>query len=167
MNDDFLYRDVPALGRLLSVASLSGVGALLNGEGLPFARFDVPFTLRDRRLEFENARAVGSEVGLTAEGLIDFGADNIEIRGTIVPAYTLNSLLGNIPILGDILTGGKGSGIFAATFRMNGAIAEPKVSVNPLAALAPGFLRNLFSGQLPEGVDVPPVGDSMDPSISQ
>lgn len=164
---EFRALDVPALARLLSVASLSGVGALLSGEGLPFSQFDVPFTLRDQRLEFENARAVGSELGLTAEGLIDFGADNVEIRGTIVPAYTLNSLLGNIPILGDILTGGKGSGIFAATFRMNGAIADPKISVNPLAALAPGFLRNLFGGRLPEGVDVPPVGDSMDPSISQ
>ena len=57
----------------------------------------------------------------------------------------LNSILGNIPILGTLLTGEKGSGVFAATYRAEGSLEDPKVSVNPLAALTPGFLRNIFN----------------------
>jgi hypothetical protein len=62
----------------------------------------------------------------------------------VVPAYTLNAVFGNIPLLGPLLTGEKGSGIFAATYRMKGKIENPDVTINPLATLAPGFLRGLF-----------------------
>ena len=64
----------------------------------------------------------------------------------MVPAYVINSLLGRIPVLGKIFTGGeKGSGVFAATYKMAGPIEDPKVSVNPLSVLAPGLLRKLFN----------------------
>ena len=63
--------------------------------------------------------------------------------GTIVPANAINSLPGRIPIIGDLLTG-RGGGVFAATYKVSGPMAEPRVTVNPLSALAPGFLRNLF-----------------------
>ena len=72
-------------------------------------------------------------------------ADILDLEGTMVPAYALNSVFGHIPLLGEIFTGGeKGGGVFAATFRMTGPIEEPVVSVNPLSALAPGILRNVF-----------------------
>jgi len=58
----------------------------------------------------------------------------------------INSLLGQIPILGTILTGEKGGGIFAASYKVRGPVEKPEMSVNPLSALAPGFLRNLLSG---------------------
>ena len=68
------------------------------------------------------------------------------MTGTIVPAYTINSLLGNIPLLGRVFTGSEGSGIFAATYKIEGPVDDPSVSVNPLSMLAPGFLRNLVEG---------------------
>ena len=69
----------------------------------------------------------------------------VDIRGTVVPAYALNSVLGHIPVLGDLLTGGeKGGGVFAANYSMSGTIDEPKILVNPLSALTPGFLRKVF-----------------------
>jgi hypothetical protein len=49
-----------------------------------------------------------------------------------------------VPILGKLLLGGEGQGLFAANYRAVGPIDDPKISVNPLSALAPGFLRNLF-----------------------
>ena len=67
----------------------------------------------------------------------------MDIAGTLVPAYTLNSVIGDIPLLG-LLVGGAGQGLFAANFRMYGPRDEPHVSVNPLSTLAPGVLRNLF-----------------------
>ena len=74
------------------------------------------------------------------------GPETIDINGTIIPAYTINSLLGRIPVLGTLLTGEKGGGIFAAAYKVSGPVEKPKMAVNPLSALAPGFLRKLLGG---------------------
>ena len=66
------------------------------------------------------------------------------LEGTIAPAYIVNSILGNIPVIGEFLQGGKGEGIFAATYKAKGSLDEPEITVNPLSALAPGFLRGMF-----------------------
>jgi hypothetical protein len=143
---DFRAVKAPALAKLLTVASLTGIASILSGQGIYFTRFDLPFTLRDEVLTLEKARLVGSELGLTGEGEIDFGSDRMKVTGTVVPAYTINSLLGNIPLIGRIFTGSEGSGIFAATYRLEGPLDDPSASVNPLAMLAPGFLRTLIEG---------------------
>jgi hypothetical protein len=134
----------PILARTLSLASLTGIMNALSGKGIEFATVDVPLVVKDRVARVENARAVGSQLGLTAKGEIDLQNVRLRLDGTIVPAYTINSLLGNIPVLGTLFTGDKGSGVFAATYRMQGSLDDPKVTVNPLAVLAPGFLRNLL-----------------------
>jgi len=67
-----------------------------------------------------------------------------KLRGTLVPAYSINSVLGDIPLIGRIFTGEKGGGVFAATYEFSGNLSEPNIFVNPLAALAPGFLRGLI-----------------------
>ncbi len=152
---DFRLLNAPALARVLTVASLTGIGNLLSGKGVSFARLVMPFTFKDGRLVIDKARAAGSELGLTAEGALDFDRNTVKVNGTIVPAYTLNSVLGNIPILGPILTGGEGSGVFAATYHLDGKLDEPAVKVNPLAALAPGFLRDLVEGLTSGGTNVP------------
>jgi hypothetical protein len=72
----------------------------------------------------------------------------VELSGTVVPSYTVNRVLGKIPILGGLLTGGKDEGLFAANYKMNGPLEDPKVNVNPLSILAPGILRRLFSGDV-------------------
>lgn len=146
---NFAMRDInvvkaPIMARTLALASLTGITNALSGKGIQFARVDVPLVFKDRVARIENARAVGSELGLTANGEIDLRHDRMQLEGTIVPAYTINSVLGKIPLLGELLTGDKGSGVFAATYRLQGPLDDPKASVNPLAALAPGFLRNLL-----------------------
>ena len=134
----------PILAKLLTVASLSGIVNLLSGKGIAFSRLEAPFTLRDGTVKFKNARTSGSELGFTAEGKVNLEKEELNLKGTIVPAYTVNSVLGNIPILGVLLTGEKGSGVFAATYKVSGSMKDPKISVNPLATLTPGFLRGLF-----------------------
>jgi hypothetical protein len=62
----------------------------------------------------------------------------------VAPAYALNAILGQVPLIGPLLGGGS-QGLFAANFALSGATADPKVSVNPLSALAPGVLRQLFA----------------------
>ena len=152
--DDFQVVRAPVLARILTVASLTGITDILRGEGIAFVRFDAPFELADGTFTLHEARAVGPSIGITVDGPIDRGRGTVDLRGTLVPAYTINSVLGNIPILGRLLIGGEGEGVFALTYRVGGATNSPTVSVNPLSALAPGFLRGFV--QALEG-DEPPV----------
>ena len=160
---DFVLVNAPAMAKLLTIASFSGIADTLAGRGIRFAKLETPFEFRDGIATIRNARTVGAELGFTAEGTIDTKTDRIKLSGTIVPAYTINSVLGKIPILGAILTGKNGSGIFAATYRIEGPLEQPNITVNPLAALAPGFLRNLigvFDGSIKadEGSELDALG---------
>ncbi len=144
--DEFKVVNAPVLARILTIGSLTGMVDLLNGEGISFVRFQAPFAIQDGRLEIDRARAFGPALGITLEGELDQERGQVDLQGTLVPAYTLNSVLGNIPLLGNLLVGKEGEGIFAMTYGVDGPIGEPTVTVNPLSALAPGFLRSIVSG---------------------
>ena len=151
----FQVLDAPLLARLLTVASLTGIVNLLGGEGIAFEQLDAPFVVRDDLLQLDQGRVYGSQLGLTFQGRLDLAADTMDLDGTIVPLYGVNWTIGQIPIIGQLLRGSKGEGAFAATYSMRGPVNEPRISVNPLSALAPGFLRELFSG-LRQGTLEPP-----------
>ena len=143
---DYRVIKAPTLAHLMSILSLTGIIEALEGEGLAFNEMQAPFLLDGGVLNVKNARATGMSLGYTASGKIYTSpAEVVDIEGTVVPAYAINSVLGNIPVIGDLFTGGeKGGGVFAATYTMTGSLENPKLSVNPLSALAPGFFRNLF-----------------------
>jgi hypothetical protein len=136
--------DAPLLARVLNALSVTGLIELLQGQGLGFSRFDSDFTADQDRITLNNLRTAGGALGLTLSGAVDLAAETLAVQGTIVPLYGLNRIVGMIPVLGDLLSGGAGQGVFAATYALSGTIDEPEVSVNPLAALAPGFLRNML-----------------------
>lgn len=143
---DYYIVNAPALARLLTVAALSGILDVLQGEGIGFSTLDAPFVLKDGLLQVKDARAYGTALGLTAKGELDLDSKRMALEGTVVPAYALNSVLGNIPVLGWLVTGGeKGGGLVAFNYSMKGPTQDPDVMVNPLSALTPGFLRNLFN----------------------
>jgi len=126
---------------------------MLSGEGIPFGRLAAKYTFSDGKLAVTEAKALGGAIGINiSQGVLDLKADTIDLSGTVAPAYTVNSLLGRIPLLGDVLAGGEGQGIFAVNFRIRGPTDEPKVSVNPLGIVAPGIVRKLFL------FDAPPPG---------
>lgn len=143
---DYNIVQAPVLARLLTVAALTGIVDVLKGEGVSFTTLDAPFTLTDGLLKVKEARAYGPALGITAKGEIDLDRGRMALEGTVVPAYALNSVLGNIPVLGWLVTGGdKGSGLVAFNYSMRGPSQDPNVVVNPLSALTPGFLRKLFN----------------------
>jgi hypothetical protein len=147
--DNYQILNAPFLARLLTLASLTGIVDQLGGQGIAFSSLIAPFVKTGGKVEIREGRTAGSALGLTFEGALDFDANTVNVNGTIVPVYTLNSLLGNIPILGNILVGPKGGGVFAATYQATGSLDKPDVSVNPLSALAPGILRgflDIFTG---------------------
>ncbi|MBV8651660.1 MAG: AsmA-like C-terminal domain-containing protein [Alphaproteobacteria bacterium] len=141
---DYQLVKAPVMAKLLSLASLSGIGSLLAGEGIPFSRLKADFSATDGRITVKQMRAYGGALGINVSGTVDLDKSKLDLEGTLVPAYTLNSILGYIPVIGNLLQGGEGQGIFAAAFHTSGALDDPKISVNPLSALAPGVLRNLF-----------------------
>lgn len=142
--EEFRLRDAPAIGRVLQAMTLYGLLEMARGPGLSFSNLVAPFTLDGDMLELRDARAYGPSLGFTAKGTADLAKKTLAIEGTIVPAYLFNSLLGHIPLIGRIFSPERGGGVFAATYRVRGPFADPEVSVNPLAALTPGFLRGLF-----------------------
>lgn len=143
---DYHVRNAPVLARLLTVAALAGILDVLQGEGVSFSSLEAPFTMTEGLVEVRDVRAWGPALGITAKGQIDLDKSRMAMEGTVVPAYALNSVLGNIPVLGWLITGGeKGGGIIAFNYSMKGPTDDPSVVVNPLSALTPGFLRNLFN----------------------
>jgi uncharacterized protein YhdP len=132
---------------------------MLSGSGIPFSTLRGDFAYSSNHLVLENLLGYGGAIGGTANGTVDLGRDRLDLQGTIVPAYALNSIIGNIPLIGSLLLGGEGQGLFAANYRVTGSAADPQISVNPLSALAPGFLRRLFQ---PNFGMPPPVQQSLD-----
>ena len=137
--------NAPTLAQLLAVASFTGIFDSLGGEGIAFSTFHLPFSMEDGIVTIVNAQTAGSAIGVNASGLVNLDNREVDVQGSIVPAYAINSIVGNIPLIGDFLVGGQGEGVFAATYSVTGTTVEPKISVNPLSVLTPGFLRKMFS----------------------
>ena len=142
---DLILTEGPIGAQIFALTSFSGIADLLGGEGLRFRRIEAPFTLTDKEITIKEGKARGADVGILVSGRIDRDTDGVELTGEIAPAYTLNSLLADIPLIGSVLSGGA-DGIFAATFRVGGTLDDPDVSVNPLSVLTPGIVRRLLTG---------------------
>jgi hypothetical protein len=141
---EFRIRDAPVLAHLLQAMTLYGLVEMVRGPGLGFSKMVAPFRLTEDTLTLTDARAFSTSLGLTARGTIDLELERVNLEGTIVPAYFFNTLLGNIPLVGRLFSPETGGGLFAASYAVHGTLDDPDVTVNPLAALTPGFLRGLF-----------------------
>ncbi len=141
---DYNLVRAPALAKLLSLASLDGVVGLMSGSGIPFTNLRGDLTFTQGRIALDPMIGYGGALGVTTKGWLNPSEDQIDIDGTLAPAYVLNSIVGNLPIIGSLLTGGEGQGLFAAAFRLTGSNDNPTVTVNPLSAVTPGLLRHLF-----------------------
>tara|TARA_R110000824_G_scaffold366730_2_gene555513 strand:- start:5887 stop:9342 length:3456 start_codon:yes stop_codon:yes gene_type:complete len=140
----FRIVNAPVLAKILTLGSLTGIGDTMSGDGIYFDHLVLPFRVTGSRIYVEDARMAGPAIGLTLQGQVDRVNDVLELEGTLVPAYTLNSVLGNVPVLGPLLIGREGEGIFGVTYAVKGSTENPSVIVNPLSAIAPGFLRRIF-----------------------
>jgi len=146
--------------RLARVSPRPDIGSLnstidgLNRAGDPSQQFtglEAKVHKTGDRVDIRNARTSGSSIGLTAAGSLDLNSETARLQGVVVPAFALNNLLSNVPLLGPLLTGGKGGGLFAISYRLNGPFDDLKLDVNMMSAVTPGVLRDLFSGSLDDG----------------
>ena len=116
---------------------------MLN-EGIFFDQFDAQFNGNNNIFTIKKSRAYGFSLGLTGKGLVNSTNKTVNINGSIVPAYKLNTLFNNIPIIGEIFSGKEDEGIFAINYLAKGKWDDPDIEVNPLSALTPGIIRNIF-----------------------
>ncbi|HEY5412686.1 MAG TPA: AsmA-like C-terminal region-containing protein, partial [Caulobacteraceae bacterium] len=136
----------PALARILTIGSLHGMADTLNGAGIEFTKVVAPVSVRGAKLTIGRARATGPAMGITTQGVIDIDNRTVDLSGGIAPSYILNSAVGAVPVVGQLLVSHKGEGMFGLTYSARGAFASPKITVNPLSLAAPGILRRIFEG---------------------
>ena len=138
--DNFKVKEVPVLAKILTLASLQGIADLLTGEGIRFTDFEMKFNKNNNIITIEEIYAIGPAISLMMEGYIDKGK-LISLRGTLVPATTINRTISSIPVLGDILVGKKvGEGVFGVSFKIKGPPNNLKTTVNPIKTLTPRFI---------------------------
>jgi hypothetical protein len=152
---DFKVLNQPFLARLFTAGSLGGMVNLMQGQGIAIDKLDVPFSSRGGVIDVKDVKATGPAIGLTADGYIDRPKNAIALKGTLVPLFGLNSVLGAIPIVGNVLVSKPGEGVFGMTYTIHGNADQPDVSINPLSVLTPGILRRIFEGKMPNSAQAP------------
>ena len=137
---EFSLKELPALTRILTLASLQGIADILSGEGVGFDELEMNFTSKKNLMEIDEIYAIGPAISILMEGYVEKNKI-ISLRGTLVPATTINKFVGSIPILGDILVGKKtGEGVFGVSFKLKGPPKNIKTTVNPIKTLTPRFI---------------------------
>ena len=137
---DFKLNELPALTKLLTLASLQGIADLLTGEGIRFNEFEMNFNTKDSLMTINEIYAIGPAISILMDGYIEKNK-LISLRGTLVPATTLNKVIGSIPFLGEILVGSKtGEGVFGVSFKIKGPPKKLETTVNPIKTLTPRFI---------------------------
>ena len=137
---EFSLKELPALTKILTLASLQGIADILSGEGVGFDELEMNFSNKKNLMEIDELYAIGPAISILMEGYVE--KDKlISLRGTLVPATTINKFVGSIPILGDILVGKKtGEGVFGVSFKLKGPPKDIKTTVNPIKTLTPRFI---------------------------
>ena len=138
--DNFKIQEIPVLAKLLTLASLQGIADLLTGEGIRFTDFEMKFSNKSKLMTIEELYAIGPAISILMDGYIEKNK-LISLRGTLVPATTVNRTISSIPIIGDILVGKKvGEGVFGVSFKIKGPPKELETTVNPIKTLTPRFI---------------------------
>jgi hypothetical protein len=138
--DNFKVKEVPVFAKLLSLASLQGIADLLTGEGIRFTDFEMKFSKKKQLTTIDEMYAIGPAVSILMDGYLE-SKKLTSLRGTMVPATTINRTIASIPVLGNILIGKKtGEGVFGVSFKVKGPPNDLKVSVNPIKTLTPRFI---------------------------
>jgi hypothetical protein len=135
----FVVRGEPALERVVS-----GAPGTPGANGVDFSEMRADFTRIPGKMSVPDGVVRGPLVGATVEGNIDYTRDDVHLRGTFVPFYGLNNMFGQIPIVGLFLGGGNKEGLVGINYEAVGPPGSPRISVNPVSAIAPGLLRKFI-----------------------
>ena len=138
---DFKIREIPVLAQILSLASVTGILDTLKGEGIRFDNTVIVYENDEKFFTFKDFYGTGPSLGFIVEGRINNLDDFVSLDGNLIPAYEVNRLLSNIPILGQILTGKSGDGVFGVSFKIKGKDNNFETSINPVRTITPRFVQ--------------------------
>lgn len=133
---DTRLKNAPFMAEILNVISVVGLLEQLGKSGILFTEVDVEFRLTPEQLIVTRSSAIGPSMGLSLDGYYDLARRVMDLQGVLSPIYILNGIASII--------GRKGEGFIGVNFNLKGNADQPLVIVNPLSALTPGLLRELF-----------------------
>ena len=148
---NFVVVGEPRLSSLVSTPSKK------DGKSLKDA-VKADIDVSEAKFEVANARVVsgngelkisegvvrGPQIGASFQGTVHDANGRIDLTGTFMPAYGVNRLFGELPLIGLLLGNGRDRGLIGITFRLAGETASPLLEVNPLSVIAPGVFRSIF-----------------------
>ena len=141
--EKFNVINAPGMVKLLSLADLSGLADLAEGEGLSFDVLEINMEKNNNLLKFNEILALGPSISVLMDGYQS--SEITSIRGTLVPAKTLNKMISKIPLLGNIIIPKEvGEGLFGISFKMKGPPGNIKTNINPIRTITPRFIQKII-----------------------
>ena len=142
--ENFKVINAPGMIKLLSLADLGGLADLAEGEGLSFDILEISMEKNKNFLKLNEILALGPSLSVLMEGYQD-ESGLTSLRGTIVPAKTLNKMISKIPVIGNIVIPKEvGEGLFGISFKMKGPKGNIKTTINPIKTLTPRFIQKVI-----------------------
>ena len=139
---DFVLINTPASLKLLSLPSISGLVSIAEGEqGIRFGYGELNYSETKNEFSDIEAFAVSDSLGLILDGNINRKKKTIDMKGEISPMHLVNAIIQKLPILGPIMAGGEGEGMFSIDFTMTGSSEDPEVESNPLTIIKPRIIE--------------------------
>ena len=127
----------------MSLADLGGLADLAEGEGLSFNVLEINMEKNQNILKFNEILALGPSISVIMEGYQDNKVTSL--RGTLVPAKTLNTIISKIPVIGDIVIPKEvGEGLFGISFKMKGPPGKIETTINPIKTITPRFIQKII-----------------------
>ena len=144
--ENFKVKDAPGLVKLLSLADFGGMVDAVSGDGLSFEKLEMSINKNNNVLSLTELYAIGPSISILMDGYVESETGLVSLRGTMVPAKTLNKFLAKLPIVGDILIPKEiGEGLFGISFKMKGYPGRIKTTVNPIKTLTPRFIQKAIN----------------------
>ncbi len=143
MIENFKVINAPGMVKLLSLADLGGLADLAEGEGLSFDILEIKMEKSKKDLKLTEILALGPSMSVLMEGYQNPTVTSL--RGTLVPAKTLNKMIAKIPVIGDIVIPKEvGEGLFGISFKMKGPPGQIKTTINPIRTITPRFIQKIL-----------------------
>jgi len=141
--EDFNVINAPGVIKLLSLADLSGLADLAKGEGLSFDVLDIDMEKNKDLLKLNEILALGPSISVIMEGYQNLTVTSL--KGNLIPAKTLNTMISKIPVLGNIIIPNEvGEGLFGISFKMKGPPGKIKTTINPIKTITPRFIQKII-----------------------
>ena len=142
--ENFKVINAPGMIKLLSLADLGGLADLAKGDGLSFETLDIDIENNEGFLKINEILALGPSMSVLMEGYQD-NKGLTSLRGTLVPAKTLNKMISKIPVIGEIVIPKEvGEGLFGISFKIKGPKGKMKTTINPIRTLTPRFIQKII-----------------------